>query len=330
MARLLLFNPEHDYALAHGGPYYMPPVSVRNIALHLQFIPLIWSRKGDFILGADNEIFNSEDLSQISLNECYPFIDKIIPWGWDAATRFRLESIGFAKSLLPGLDFLDMVRRLSHRRISIKCNEYLDSPLIPKEIFNVNEAEEFVASHPGCYFKLPWSSGGRGVLATAELNSDQIREWILGALRRQGSVMAEPFINRVIDFSSLWKISESQTFFEGLSISLSDGRGKYKGNLFGPQVEIFNYVKKNCDKKISPILKRQKEFIGQYISPYYQGEMGIDMIIGQDKEIYPCVEINLRRTMGHVALNYNKFLKTGKILPLKMSLPLINIKTVGL
>jgi hypothetical protein len=35
----------------------------------------------------------------------------------------------------------------------------------------------------------------------------------------------------------------------------------------------------------------------------YSGPFGIDMMIIKDGFLHPCVEINLRRTMGHVALS---------------------------
>ena len=35
---------------------------------------------------------------------------------------------------------------------------------------------------------------------------------------------------------------------------------------------------------------------GKYVGPF-----GVDMMIAEEK-LHPCVEINLRRTMGHVAL----------------------------
>jgi hypothetical protein len=34
----------------------------------------------------------------------------------------------------------------------------------------------------------------------------------------------------------------------------------------------------------------------------YEGPFGIDMMICDGSLLHPCVEINLRRTMGHVAL----------------------------
>lgn len=250
--------------------------------------------------------------------------DEVFPWGWDPALRQRLLSLGVPERLLPSNEFLDILRRLSHRRISIACNEFLGSPSVPAEFFSVEEALGFALSSPGCYFKMPWSSGGRGVVATADLSQSQIREWLIGCLRRQGSVLAERGVDRNLDFASLWSISEQgQVRFEGMSVSECDGRGKYKGNLSASQDLISRYILSKAPSFTSDIIEAQRDFIAAEIAPFYHGKLGIDMMADTDGVVYPCVEINLRITMGHVALNWHELPKARKAgLPLN-NLPLL-------
>ena len=40
----------------------------------------------------------------------------------------------------------------------------------------------------------------------------------------------------------------------------------------------------------------------------YEGPFGIDMMIVKGGLLHPCVEINLRRTMGHVALSIGRLI----------------------
>ena len=52
--------------------------------------------------------------------------------------------------------------------------------------------------------------------------------------------------------------------------------------------------------------------LGEIYKDKYQGPLGVDMMIvagaeGQGFLLHPCVEINLRRTMGHVALSIPPF-----------------------
>lgn len=305
MSTLYAFNPEHDYALAHGGKYYMPPASVRDLRCRLQLLPLIWSNPEDYILCDNGEIINAGrffDHNQ-SPHSSYKF-ENIEPWGWDKAIATRIRTLGIGSDLIPTDNELENLRRLSHRRISIGANEFLNSPFIPKECFDEEETMEFVRENPGCYLKLPWSSGGRGVLATGELNESQIREWAHGAIRRQGSVMAEKGLVRRLDFASLWNSYEGHAIFEGFSLSISDGRGKYDGNVCDSQEKILIYIRERCPEYSEEIILSQTQFINKEIAPFYRGKMGIDMIGDREGRLYPCVEINLRRTMGHVSMDY--------------------------
>lgn len=305
MSRLLLFNPEHDYALANGTNNYTPPASVVKLGAAFQLMPMIWANNEDYVLLADNKILGVKD------DRIYPEyssikdkISKIEPWGWDEATRHRLRNIGVQENLLPSDEEISVLRRLSHRRISILCNEYLGSPLLPREFFTVEETMEFVKENCKCYLKMPWSSGGRGVLATKELTPVQIKEWITGCIRRQKSVIAEKAVEKTIDFASLWTISNGDAVFEGFATFLSDGRGKYDGNLYGPQKAIHTMILGKAPSLSNELIERQKEFLTSHIAPHYNGKLGIDMMADTTGMVYPCVEINVRRTMGHVAMEY--------------------------
>lgn len=325
MKRLLLFNPDHDYALANGGPYYIPPASIRRLAKSLELIPLLWASDEDMILTSDDRVISSRDLKEFeNRSTALSEVESVDPWGWDEALRYRLNNLGLKDSILPDHLFMENVRRLSHRRISIKLNEFMGYCPPPREICRIEDALSFAKEFKGCYLKLPWSSGGRGVLATRELSMVQIEEWVKGALRKQKSIMAEEFVDRQLDFASLWETKGNEVIFEGFSISLSDGRGKYKGNLYGPQEKIARYIEARTFGFTPELTTLQKKFIEDNILPYYEGKIGIDMMADRNGRIYPGVEINLRRTMGHVACNLTVADK-NKINFLK-NLPLIDIQ----
>lgn len=325
MRKLFVFNPEHEYALAHGGRFYMAPRSIQKLADDLKLLPLIWADKEDYILLPDNKIIlaNKGEKKYVDLSETR--IEKIEPWGWNEALLQRLCRLGVDVSLLPSSEYIMEMRRLSHRRISITCNEFLKSGFQVQEFTDVEKAMAFSTTHQDCYFKLPWSGGGRGVLATKELNMSQIREWVTGAVKKQGSVLAEAYIDRKIDFASLWNINDNETCFEGFSLSLSDGRGKYNGNLSAPQNLLIDKIKSLVPSLSLDLIERQKDFISKFIAPYYNGKLGIDMAADKKGNIYPCVEINLRRTMGHVAMDYANLSSYEKLQIDISKTPLVNV-----
>ena len=303
MARLLVFNPDHDYALAHGGAYYCPPAPVVKLARELYRLPACWGEEGDYVLRPDGMAESIGCGAPERVEALRGRIESVEPWGWNAALKHRLVELGCDLSLLPDDEELEKLRRLSHRRISISCNEALGSPLVPKECFSEEEAMDFRKENPGCYFKMPWSSGGRGVIATEEVTEEKTREWVRGSIRRQGSVMAERRIDRKLDFATLWNIDpEGTVMMEGLSVFRSDGRGKYGGNLREPQARLQAMIREAAPTYSEAVAERQKRFIEEHIAPHYRGKLGIDMAVDSAGTIYPCVELNLRRTMGHVAL----------------------------
>ena len=80
--------------------------------------------------------------------------------------------------------------------------------------------------------KAPWSSSGRGVrFVDAETFSDNIRGWIRNTLSQQGSVMIEPYYNKVKDFGMEFMVdSEGKVGYCGLSLFSTTGSA-YTGNL---------------------------------------------------------------------------------------------------
>lgn len=327
MPRLHIFNPEHEYALANGGAYYIAPRSVRELAAKFQLLPVLWASNEDYILLDNDRIYSVENEKDYASGNINGIIDSIEPWGWNEALKERLRKIGIEECLLPSYSEITRLRNLSHRRITVEANRFLDSPFLPVELTDKNEALHFYEMNKGCYFKMPWSSSGRGVLATEELNIRQVEEWVTGSIRKQGSVMAEKKIERALDLATLWNVNENRTpEFLGLSVTKSDGRGKYVGNMFGSQRAIENYIKRYTDYLNEIVIEKQKGFISKHIAPFYRGLLGIDMIIDENGILFPCIEVNLRRTMGHVALTYDKKMRIpANINPL---LPLIDINSI--
>ena len=175
----------------------------------------------------------------------------------------------------------------------------------PKEIYSLKEVDEFIQKYSSVYLKLPWSSSGRGVVASDFLEKRLLEQWVNGGLRRQGSIMGEKAVDRVVDFATEWKCENGSAIFLGLSLFQTSYDGRYKGNLNISQSEI-NDVLTSSSPFFSPILiEAQKKMLEEIISPFYSGPLGIDMMIDRQGLIYPCVEINLRMTMGHVALMCN-------------------------
>ena len=303
MSRLLVFNPEHDYALASNNQYYYPPAGIISLKNKLQYLPLLSADNDDFLLDSSNRLVKTVDLQGTDIASEVGKITKIVPWGWDSAIKTKLIGMGFNSKLFPSDLYLKNLRRLSHRRISISCNDFLNSPYIPTEFFDLEAALEFYSENQDCCFKAPWSSSGRGVMFCKGLAFHAVKEWTHGVIKKQKSVLAESFAEKKLDFASLWEIENENINFRGFSISFTDNRGRYLGNLYGPQIDIKKYISNYTNDMDDHILQLQQKFIERYIAPFYSGRLGIDMIADSEGNIRPCIEINLRNTMGHIAID---------------------------
>lgn len=320
---LFIFNPEHDFALAVGNKTYTIPAEIEKIKRNNALLPALYAGNSDFILVPDaipeSDIGTLPYYSEVknkNLFITYPRhlpnivneISFIQPWGWDHAIRKFLLEHGTNENLLPSVDYLNNLRALSHRRTTLPFRKYicnqLNVPLIypGKELFNLSEIEEFLRINPVAYFKAPWSSSGRGIVVSDHISRKGLLEWAHGIIRRQGSVIGEPSWTRVLDFATEWEICGAEPNFKGYSVFSTSSRGKYHGNLEASQNELLKIITTKASGFNDKIINAQYYALKEFISPYYNGPLGIDMLVDSRGNINYCVEINLRLTMGYILL----------------------------
>lgn len=309
MAVLHLFNPGNDLALAAGTPRYTPPPVATRLEAAGALIPLWFAAPGDLILAPDSLSPQLERMkARYGLEgELYTpgkahLVTALSPWGWSADTRIRFRSAGVREELLPSDSQLIAHRTLSHRRTSIAILRELGWPQLPVEAASVDEALRAVDSFDGrAFVKHPWSCSGRGVFDTANLSPVKLREIVSGGIRRQGSVMIEPAYSKVADFAMLFFCRGGRAEFHGLSLFDTHPGGAYSGNLIAPQQQIAERIGVDTGS----LLTVMEAALGRVVAPCYSGPVGVDMMVALnhagERFIMPCVEANLRFTMGFVA-----------------------------
>ena len=151
---------------------------------------------------------------------------------------------------------------------------------------------------------MPWSGSGKGIYRVIEPNLDNhVPRWIDGALKRQGSLLCEVGLDRVQDFAVECECRDGKTVLTGYSVFDSDFHSQFGTGRVAPMEELHHFLLSRypgLDKVVNNVLKA----IDGIIAPHYNGPLGIDMMLYRDDEggiaLYPCVEINLRITMGMV------------------------------
>ena len=326
MTTLHIFNPEHDLALASGLSNYTAPHAGRQLRYDLGWIPALWAQQGDYILVDDQDIATKAveklqkklalpNVNFITQNAHPIHPDVLSPWGWDAAIRARMQRLLPNSPLLPSDAQIDHIRQLSHRSTSALLLKQLHATLHHSalvgeamECHTASEVTTAISQWKKVVIKAPWSSSGRGIRFVDQVLTPSAEGWLQNTLSQQGSVMVEPYYNKVKDFGMEFA-ADGNGHIEYLGLSLFHTRnGAYTGNLLATEAykrqELGRYLSIDLLNEVQQCICQQLAGILQS----YQGMFGIDMMIvgteANDKQAYlhPCVEINLRRTMGHVAL----------------------------
>lgn len=299
MNRLLLYNPENDLALASGLEHFTPPSAAVEMSTAGAFLPFWWAEPGDTVLVPEHLSSQAESYRQrFNLNGRIGSSASVAePWGWSLSTRRRLLNAGFPADRLPSAEQIDKIRHLSHRRITAEIHRLLGSDAIPVEARTTDEALRAIADFGHAVVKLPWSCSGRGVFFSRLCRPDELRRRIDGSIRRQGCVMIEPEYQVEREIAALFRCDDGIARFRGFSSTVSAGAGRYRGNLVMKRDDLANLAGRDALDAATAL----QPIISTLIGHNYSGWLGIDML-RHSSGLNPCMEVNLRMTMGVLAL----------------------------
>nr|WP_308570901.1 hypothetical protein [uncultured Prevotella sp.] len=346
MLKLHIFNPEHDLALACNQWQYTPPSAARRLGRDLGWLPVIWADTGDFVLVDDvREAADSVSLLQEKLSCRLPSVHFITcqsqefkkltcfdrefaetngfvqlshpvdPWGWDKSVIRQLFRSSITEACVSpgsgtgeGGQFLfneQWIRDLSSRQHW--------RTLLQQNVVEVGSKQD-LATRIGdlggkAVLKTPWSNAGRGVRFVDYSHSTALPTISFPCL-------VEPFYQKVMDFALEFEMKDDGTVhYLGLNLFQTKG-ASYVGNILATEEEKERIL---CEWVSVESLRLCREHVGSIASEqldgHYVGPFGIDLMV---VKLHPSVggsseygirvcELNLRRTMGHVALALSQF-----------------------
>lgn len=301
---LHIYNPETEYALASGSPYYTLPESVRKLRMSKARLPEIYARPGDAILlmdGVDPQPDRSPAFPLLTPDMAVNWSQfTASPWGWNAQIAYFLNANCPGLQGIPSGERINGLRNLAHRRTTIGFLKAYGSHgvTLPLELSDYDNAAAYYHEHPDIFLKAPWSSSGRGVMRTDDLKPLHVEPWMRGIIRSQGSVMVEPIYEKAIDCATEWTMHDGKAKFLGVSVFEASGRGKYHRNIEADQLALWNIIGVLTPETI----ERQRHALQTVIGADYDGPIGIDMLVTGAGTLHPCVELNLRHTMGSILI----------------------------
>lgn len=329
-----IFNPEHDHALASTVAGFTPPHAARQLRSDLSFLPALWAEDGDIVL-VDDVAAATNAYRKLKLCRRSEVVfatveglrrmgvdgknEAVMPWGWDSAIRKSLLKAGIAEEALPTIETLDVIRSLSNRSLAVHLLARLSHCPIAvghSQICRTYEdVLQFLDMHRDIVIKAPWSCSGRGVrYVTADNISQNTMQWVRNTIHRQSSVVAEVKCSKVADFAVEFQACpDGAVKAVGLSL-FTTVNGAYTGNMLDTEENKRNIIGRYIPlRELDDVVKEIEEFLSSRIDGIYTGPLGVDMMIVAGEKscndgiqppflLNPCVEINMRHTMGHIAL----------------------------
>lgn len=321
-----LFNPEHDIALAANSKFWTAPHAGRQLRADLGWLPVLWSQDGDVVVV--NDVQHAENavrklnrktpqvtfVTLQSLASALSSVDScvnVMPWGWDVSVVHQLLRAGVDESFLPTQSQLARQREVSGRATSARLLKDICAKLPgcvgeARIVTDVADIAILESEWGHVVLKSPWSSSGRGVRYMDD-RPHNIIMWAEKVLRTQGHLMVERCQNKVMDFGMEFLAHRDGTVeYQGLSLFDTSG-GAYTGSVLATEEEKMAILVRFVPQQLlADIQNYICCWMSNEVKNVYEGPFGVDMMICKMPDgtlaVDPCVEINLRRTMGHVAL----------------------------
>ncbi len=322
--RLHIFNPSHDEALAADSPYYYPASAARRLESELAALPALMAEPGDSVLLCES----AAEPDRAGWNDGVRFVrpkdltpafwenvTEVLPWGWDKLLCHRLQKAGCPGRLLLDAERLAAVRRLSSRESAVvllpRLRERLDGTVGESVLCrSAEKVRGAVARWGAAMVKSLWSCSGRGVYRADGQSGAAVSNRTERLLRAQGAVECEPFYEVALNFAMEFSAqSGGGVRYDGLSLFRASEAGAYGGNVVAPQERLAQAIVDAGGPDAQTLSHIARVCAGELetlLGGAYAGPLGVDMMLvrtaGGTLVLHPCVELNLRRTMGHAAL----------------------------
>jgi hypothetical protein len=307
------FNPGHETAVLNASKYYQPPRRVAKMQEDLALLPAWYASPGD-------SVFTGQEIQSEALRN-----NSVELWGISPQSVHYFETLDKRYGLQLRIpEWKEIYRFLGSRFAAQKALAALmdaipeiDKTILPQFYSNPEEIEGIVNPHrplklegrEGAFLvKSPYSSSGRGLLWLPAGKLGQPEKQIIGGmLKKQSMVSVEKALDKRLDFSMHFEISrEKETRFIGYSVFRTNAKGAYESSLLAGRETLEKQI---TDLTGKDLLHRTKEMLTgilqEMYAPHYAGNLGVDMMAyacENQLRLHPCVEINMRKSMGYLAI----------------------------
>ena len=332
---LYFFNYSHELALACGQKNYYPPEHVRQMEHDLMPLAAWFASK-------DDEVVVAEDMPDVCSSFYTAFCPevrfvtvehvssgfKLIPWGMNSCVHRLFENKGIlglsTESKLQKLRSLTSRQRAVEMLLQIR-QDLPSLPLCGSSVFcsDFNSVIKKVEVYPHTVLKAPISGSGRGLRFVNGVLDEPLTGWCRNILQSQDGLVVEPLLDKRADLAAEFHAdSTGEVHFEGLSVFSTTPRCSYIGNLVGRQELLYKKRFRDFpEEAFLQVIHSLEHHLTTLLHGHYEGPLGVDMMLCHEDgvlKLHPCVEINLRHTMGTLALQLARFVAIGHLAEFKI------------
>jgi len=340
-ANIYYFNPTCELAVANGSFSYQPPLLLQEMERDLAILPFAFCTKDDFVLTENlpsasflklltDAGFNLPKFCLLTDLESLPkdSINAIFPWGWSSAAHFKLkhlkEKCSGSFKISPTFNWSSECKLLFERSTSLNFlngilnnnppDWFIGKEMNGQEVASCDEIDLLLEKYSPLVLKAPLSSSGRGIqiIRKTKLNTSN-KQWISGVLKQQNYLIAEPYLEKLMDISFQFEISkDSEIKYLGHSIFETNSNGQYIGTLIRPNLK--KYANEENIPKLEFMIEETANVLKSAMktSAYpkiHRGFIGVDALIFRSQDsnmMQPCIEINSRMNMGILTMFIEK------------------------
>lgn len=326
-------NAECYVASAACGTIFQPNKMERAIEEDLELLSLAWCRRDDISLirqhpGKEHLAYLKKagfELPEIleigKLENRERKLGGLRPWAWSPDSSAILEPFaGFISDKLAWQWREPLPALWFSKEIGVQLSEKLGvSDGVGVFCKDEESARKAIAKHLKCgdvLIKAAHACAGRGHKRVKQSESaDSYLAWLKNTLKAHGGVVVEPWLDRVLDFSSLYEMKVGgEIEFIGMTEMENDASGRYLGTIVPQkwgtnlQPEIVEFLFR--DAKMNQWYRETIPAMLSNLLTGYVGPLGIDAMVYRQNDgslaLKHVVELNVRMSMGRVAKELQK------------------------
>lgn len=327
------FNPyaEEEVSAAKRGESFTPKKMAAAMEADAEMVMLGWCRRDDIIVVRQRP----SDAHLAYLQQAGFHLPEIMtpgqldgrklggmrPWAWspEVSSSWRRHAGQVSPSVpwqwrepLPA-DYLS-------KEIGVRLLQALGLDDRPRVCDSLESAEQAVAQMlmgDALLLKGVHACAGRDQFRVESVEAAS--GWLPPIFQRHGAVLVERWRERVADFSILYEVTPEGVDLAGMTVMENDAFGRYVGSRVAPKwgslldPEVAGFLYRDAD--VTDWIEGRLPDAIKRVLPGYSGPVGVDSMVFRNPDgtlgWSPVVELNVRMTMGRVALELMRKSRPG-------------------